>query len=172
MVTLWGSKPPCRSQDDRESNEHIDFWDVDDIETLGTYKGKVRVIRAVVTKPNGKASTWCFGIVGKKARRTGLLPALKIIRARWHIENTAFNQWVQYWNLGRVYRHTPNALMAILLLWSFVFNLLQLFVYRRLGHQRNPRDPTDTIRHIVEKMGRDLGTIPSPILWRDLVDTS
>ena len=173
-LALWQGQPPCHSYDDRESKEHIDFWDVDDLETLETYKGKVRVIRAVISKPNGKRNTWCFGLVGR-ARNTGLRPALKTIRARWHIENTAFNQWVQHWNLARVYRHTNNALLAVLLLWSLVFNLLQLFVYRRLKRPRNPKDPTDTIRHIVEKMLRDLGTIPSPFPWRDLVpqlDTS
>lgn len=36
-------------------------------------------------------------------------------RSKWHLENTGFGQWVKYWNLGRVYRRTPNAIMAILL---------------------------------------------------------
>jgi hypothetical protein len=169
---LWARQPPCRSFDDRETSEHIDFWDVDGLETLSTYKGKVRVIRAKVTKSNGKRNTWCFGLVGDRVRSSGLCPALKTIRARWHIENTAFNQWVQYWNLSHVYHHTNNALLAVLLLWSLVFNLLQLFVYRRLKRQRNPKDPSDTIRHIVEMMLRDLGTIPTPIPWATLVDSS
>ncbi len=41
-------------------------------------------------------------------------------------------------------------------------NLLQLFVYRRLGRCRRPKDPTDTIRHIVEVMLRDVATLPAP----------
>jgi hypothetical protein len=45
------------------------------------------------------------------------------------------------WNLGHVFRHTQNALMAILLLWTLAFNLLQLFIYRRLGRSRRPKDP-------------------------------
>lgn len=170
-LDLWKDKPPCNSYDDHDSKEHIDFWDVDDIETLDTYKGKIRVIRAVITKANGKSSTWCFALVGK-ARKMGLRAALKTVRSRWHIENTAFNQWVQYWNLTHVFHHTANALLAIVLLWSLVFNLLQLFIYRRLKRQRKPKDPTDTIRHIVEKMLRNLGTIPEPFPWCDLVDTS
>ena len=169
-IDLWKDKPPCNSYNEPESKEHIDFWDVDDIETLDTYKGKVRVIRAVITKASGKSSTWCFALVGK-ARKTGMRAALKTIRARWHIENTAFNQWVQYWNLSHVFHHTANALLAIVLLWSLVFNLLQLFIYRRLKRQRKPKDLTDTIRHIVEKMLRNLGTIPEPFPWRDLMDT-
>ena len=168
-LALWQGQPPCSSYDDRD--EHIDFWDVDDVETLETYKGKVRVIRAEITRPQGIRSTWCFALIGR-ARTSGVRTALQTIRARWHIENTAFNQWVQYWNLAHVYHHTNNALLAVLLLWSLVFNLLQLFVYRRLKRQRDPKDPTDTIRHVVEVMLRDLGTISSPLPWTALVDTS
>jgi hypothetical protein len=115
------------------------------VETLDSYKGKVRAVRAVVTKPDEDPSTWCFAIIGQRARQLARQTALRIIRARWHIENTAFHQWICYWNLGHVFRHTQNALMAILLLWTLAFNLLQLFIYRRLGRSRRPKDPTDTI---------------------------
>src|SRR5260370_14082305 len=77
------------------------------------------------------------------------------------------------WNFGHVFRHSSNALMAVLLLWTLAFNLLQLFVYRRLGRCRRPKDPTDTIRHIVEVMLRDVATLPAPIPWANfLLDTS
>jgi hypothetical protein len=66
---------------------------------------------------------------------------LQIIRARWHIEDTRFNRWIRYWNIGHVFRHTPNALMAVLLLSTLAFNLLQLFIYRRLGRCRRPKRP-------------------------------
>jgi len=171
-LALWDGQPSCHQVDDPETNEHVDFWDVDDLETLDTYKGKVRVIRAIVTAKDGTQKTWCFGVVGKRARKVGLRVALKIVRARWHIEDTGFNQWVQHWNLAHVYRHTANAILAVLLLWALVFNLLQFFVYRRLKRPRRPKDPTDTIRHIVEVMHRDLGTIPKPLPWIDLLDTS
>ena len=45
------------------------------------------MIRAVVSKPNKEPSTtWCFAIVGKRARQLARRTALQIIRARWHIE--------------------------------------------------------------------------------------
>ena len=151
----------------------MQFWDADDIETLETYKGKVRAIRAVVTKPEKDPSTWCFAIIGQRARQLSRPTALRIIRARWHIENTAFDQWVQYWNLGHVFRHGQNALSAVLLLWTLAFNLLQLFVYRRLGRSRRPKDPSDTIRHLVEVMLREVALLPEPIPWATLLlDTS
>jgi hypothetical protein len=130
------------------------------------------VVRAVVTHESGTRRTWCFAIIGERARKLGRHAALKTVRGRWHIENTGFNQWVQYWNLGHVYHHTPNALLAVLLLWAFVFNLLQLFVYRRLKRPRQPSDPTNTIRHIVEMIQREIATLPAPLPWAALADTS
>lgn len=62
--------------------------------------------------------------------------------------------------------------MAVLLLWTLAFNLLQLFVFRRLGRCRRPKDPTDTIRNIVEVMLRDLATLSEPIPWTALLNTS
>jgi hypothetical protein len=109
-LTLWEIEGRCESYEDPERKEHVEFWDVDDIETLTSYKGKIRAIRAVVTKPGEDPSTWCFAIIGQRARQLARRTALRIIRARWHIENTAFHQWVRYWNLGHVFRHTQNAL--------------------------------------------------------------
>lgn len=171
-LALWDGQPPCDQYDDVEAKEHIDFWDVDDIDTLDTYKGKVRVIRAVVTHECGTRRTWCFALIGKRPRKLGRRAALRTIRARWHIENTGFHQWVTHWNLGHVYHHTPNAVLTVLLLWAFVFNLLQLFVYRRLKRTRQPNDPIDTIRHIVEVMQRGIATIPAALPWANLADTS
>ena len=171
-LALWDRQQPCERVHDPDKKEDIEFWDVDDVDTLNTYAGKVRVIRAVINKKTGTRSTWCLAVVGARARRLGRRAALKIIRSRWHLENTGFGQWVKYWNLGRVYRHTGNAIQAILLLWMLVFNLLQLFVYRRLKRQRNPKDPCDTIISIVAEMFCDAGSIPEPIAWGVLADAS
>jgi hypothetical protein len=170
-LALWQGQPPCEKLDDFEKKEHVEFWDVDELETLGTFKGKIRVLRAVVTHPKEKKRTWCMAIIGDRARRMPRPTALKALRSRWHIENTAFCQWTKIWHLSHVFRHSANALMAVLLIWSLVFNLLQLFVYRRLKRPRRPKDPTHTIRHIVEIMLRDVATIPTAIPWLDLLDT-
>jgi hypothetical protein len=170
-LALWEGHAPCETLDDCDHKEQIEFWDTDDIDTLETYKGKVRVVRAVITKPQKAPTTWCFAILGHRARQLSRRTALNITRARWHIEDTAFNQWIQYWNFGHVFRHTANALMAILLLWILAFNLLQMFVYRRLKRPRRPKDPTDTIRHIVEVMLREVATLPEPIPWAALLNT-
>ena len=110
--------------------------------------------------------------MGNRARKIGRRKALKIVRSRWHIENTGFGQWVKYWNLGRVYRYTPNAIQAILLIWMLVFNLLQFFVYRRLKRPRKPKDPCDTIISIVAEMSRDVGAIIERIQWEVLANAA
>jgi hypothetical protein len=171
-LSLWHGQKPCEQSNDPDIKEHVEFWDVDQIDTLDSYPGKVRVIRARITKADQEPTTWCFAVVGPPARKVTRRTALKVIRARWHIEDTGFHQWIRYWNFGHVFRHTANALMAVLLLWTLAFNLLQLFVYRRLKRQRRPKDPTDTIRHIVEVMLRDVGTLSAPIPWAALLDTS
>jgi Transposase DDE domain len=170
-IALWQGREPDEVYDDISAKEHLEFWDADDIDRLETYRGKVRVIRAVITRTNEKPSTWCFAIVGKRARQISRRTALKTIRGRWHIENTAF-QWIQHWNFGHVFRHNANAVLAILLIWIVAFNLLQLFVYRRLRRERRPKDPTNTIRHIVEVMLREVATLPEPLPWRALLDAS
>jgi len=171
-LELWQGQPPSETCDDPDTREHIEFWDADDIDTLTTYPDKVRVIRAIITKPDRNPATWCFAVLGPRARRLSPRTALKITRARWHLEDTAFNQWIQYWNFGHVFRHTANAVSAVLLLWTLAFNLLQLFVYRRLKRPRRPKDPTDTIRHLVEVMLREVAALPAPVPWAALLDTS
>ena len=168
-LKLWEMEGPCESCEDQERKEQVQFGDADDIDTLDTFKGKIRAVRAVVTKADQEKHTWCFAVVGERARQVSRPLALRIIRARWHIENTCFHQWTRYWNLSHIFRHTSKALSAVLLLWILAFNLLQLFIYRRLGRSRRPKDPTDTIRNLVEVMLREVGTLPAPIPWTALL---
>lgn len=117
-------------------------------------------------------STWSFALIGDKARKLPRKIAHRAIRGRWHIEDTLFHQWVTHWNLGHVYRHTPNALMAILLIWTLVFNLLQIFLYHHLRRLRVPKDHSDTIRDMVEKMKRQMAILTEPVPWFRLLDSS
>ncbi|MCP4605023.1 MAG: transposase [Proteobacteria bacterium] len=171
-LSQWKGETPCKSVDDHQAREHIDFWDAPGLTTLDSYEGAIRVVRAVVTTTEQKKRTWCIALVGPKAKKVGVTTALNITRARWHIENTAFHQWVTKWNLNHVFRHTPNAIMAILLIWLIAFNLLQFFLFRRLRRPRRPADPTCTIRHLVEVMLREVATFTRPIPWGELIDTS
>jgi hypothetical protein len=168
-LSIFGNTPPDKVIDDENSGERIELWDVQDIETLSTYEGKIRVVRGLVTKTKNKEpSTWCMAVIGK-ANKLSARQVLSAARGRWHIENTGFNQWVSHWNLNHVFHHTANALAAIFYIWMLAFNLLQLFIYRRLKRSRRPKDPCDTIRHIVEVMQREVATISKPIPWKEIL---
>jgi len=56
----------------------------------------------------------------------------KIIRARWCIENSTFNNLKNECNLGRCYVHGGNTVEAILYLLFIANNIIQLFLIRRL----------------------------------------
>jgi len=172
-LLLMAGQPPDEVWDDPCRHEHIKAWDVDDLETLDTFKGKVRVLRAEVSSgARSSATIWCTGVVGDSLRRLSAETIHRLHRKRWHIENTAFNQWTQHWHLNHVFRHTPNAVLAVMLIWSLAFNLMQLFVYRRLRRPRQPGDPSDTIRSLVHQMAVAVGRLRLPVPWRLLLDTS
>lgn len=156
---------------DPETQEVVDFWILKDVDALNTFKGSVDMVKARVTRKNGKQSTWVMALAGK-AKRLGLLVALRIMRARWHIENTAFHQWVTKWNLDHCYRHTPNAITSVMHIWSIAFNLMQLFFYRRLKKPRRGRKAPDTIAACVRTMWLDLGQLEEPVPWHLLMKNS
>ena len=158
-LALWQGEGPCQTYDDEDKKEHLAFWDVDDINTLDTYKGKVRVIRAVITHKDGTRKTWCLGIVGKRAQKVSRRTGLKIVRSRWHLENTGFGQWVKYWNLGRVYHHTANAIPGHL---AFVDARVQPVATLRLPAPQAPAQAEGPLRHHHQHRRRDV-----PGCWRD-----
>lgn len=125
-------KPDCNWRDEYR-REQIEAWDIAELRTLETYDGPTRVVEAHVhDERSGKTRTWCAAVIGRQTRALGTKAIHRIQRARWHEENTAFHQWSVYWNLGHVFRHTPGAICSMLLILALTFNLLQLFVYRRL----------------------------------------
>ncbi len=171
-LDLWNGKPAEQWIEDDHKHEHIQLWDCSGLQTLSSYRGPIRVVRAVVRKRSGTRHTWCFAVTGKAAR----LSAHKVMlvgRGRWHLENT-FNQWVQYWPLRHVFTHGPVALTALLYFFLVAFNLLQLFVYRQLGGgygRDNAGDVTRTILSIVDEMKNDCARLTESISW-DCWDTS
>jgi len=146
---------------------------VDHLRTLDTFQGEVRVVRAQVSsRRTGEIHAWCAAIIGENIRRLPVRILHQFHRGRWHIENTGFNQRAQHWHLGHVFRHTPGAVLAVLLIWSLAFNLLQLFLYKRLRRPRTPSDPCDTIRALVALMARQVQSLPGPVPWLRLLDSS
>jgi Transposase DDE domain len=155
---LWGQQQPCKIVEDEP--ERVELWDCPDLETLGTYEGKIRVVRGRVTRlkePQRPPSTWCMLVTG---RATRLAPekVLKVTRARWHIENTGFHQWTTRWRFGHVFLHDAHGMRALYWLFFAAFNLLTLFLYcqvRSYGRDRG-KNVTRTISRLVDEMQNDL----------------
>ena len=190
--SIWQTRTqPDAIEQNAESGERIEFYRLNDVNALSSFRGSVDMLKAVVTTPakerpstkdgkpkrtrgrninirrqaeGPKTSTWVMALVGKAKRLSNLL-ALRIMRARWHIENTAFHQWVTQWNFEHCYRHTPNAITAVMHIWALAFNLMQLFFYRRLNKARRGRPVNDTLVVCVKEMWLDLGQLAAPVPW-------
>ena len=106
-------------------------------------------------------------VTGSVTQRLSARQILRVARARWHLENTGFNQWTQHWRFEHVFTTDANAIAAIFALFFLAFNLLQLFVYRQLksyGRLRG-KDPTRTISRVVDVLLADLHRLAAPLGW-------
>ena len=167
-LAIWGDSPPEKVIDDPDRRERLELWDCPAIETLSSYRGKIRVVRGRVYKRSeGDPHTWCFAVTGIAARR---LSARQIVlggRSRWHLENTGFHQWVTRWRFGHVFTHHPDALQALFWLFFLAFNFLQLFLYRQLNSygRDKGRDVTRTISRLVDEMNDELARLRTVVAW-------
>jgi len=167
-LAIWRRQTgPDEIFDDEKTGERIEIWDCPEIRTLSTYQGAIRVIRTVVYKEGvEKPTTFCFAATGKAAK----LPRRSLLRAgrsRWHIENTAFDQWTQYWPFTHVFTHSENGVDALLWLLILAFDLLQFFLYRQLcsyGRDRG-KDVTRTILRLIDEMRDELARLNERIPW-------
>jgi hypothetical protein len=186
--SIWAMRDqPDLVTEDEKRGEQTVFYRLNNVDALSSFHGSVDMLKAVVTttpKPKRvnksknsrgrniniqtekkpKTSTWVMVLVGK-ARRLKNPLALRVMRARWHIENTAFHQWVTQWDFDHCYRHTPRAITAVLHIFAMAFNLMQLFYYRRLKKPRTGRPVTDTLVGCVKEMWLDLGKLTDPVPW-------
>ena len=83
-LALWQEQGPCEQYQDADEKRAptCSFGTATTSRHFDSYKGGVRVIRAVVTKPDEEPSrTWCFAIVGKRPRKLARRTALQIIRS-------------------------------------------------------------------------------------------
>ena len=74
-------------------NQKVIMLPVEAMSMLGSLAGIGEIAKATFNSITSDSSADATGTAA-----WARLTALKIIRARWHIENTAFNQWIQHWN--------------------------------------------------------------------------
>lgn len=167
-LALWGKEPPHQVVgEEADKKERVELWDCPELRTLMTYDGEVRVVRALVSKKgSSKTSQWCFALTGK-AMKLSAESAVRVGRARWHLENTGFCQWTKYWRFNHVFTHGKDALPALFYMFFLAFNLLQLFVYRQIGGygRDRGRDVTRTLWRLVDEMLGDMERLDQPLVW-------
>jgi len=166
-LRLWGDEPAEKVI--QQGDERVELWDCEDLTTLDTYKGSIRVVRGRVSstkRPERPTHEWCMLVTGCATK----LPEEKVLavgRARWHIENTGFHQWSTQWRFTHVFTHHPQAIRALYWLFFAAYNLLTLFLYLQLksyGRDRG-RDTTRTIRRLVEEIREELARWWEPPTW-------
>jgi hypothetical protein len=153
-LRMWGEEQPHKLVE--TDREQIALWDCLDLETLSTYEGKIRVVKAQVSwpaDPQRTPSTWCMLVTGLPARRLAPEKVLAVARARWHIENTGFHQWTTRWRFTHVFLHSGPGILALYWLFFAAFNLLSLFLYCQLkSYGRDATDVTRTISRLIDEM--------------------
>lgn len=153
-LRIWGDEPPHKLLE--TERERIALWDCPDLETLSTYEGRIRVVKAVVSwpaDPKRTPSTWSMVATGLPARRLAPEKVLAVARARWHIENTGFHQWTTRWRFTHVFVHSGPGILALYWLFFAAFDLLSLFLYCQLkSYGRDATNVTQTISRLVDEM--------------------
>jgi hypothetical protein len=172
-LAIWGDTPG-QVIEDTKARERLELWDCPGCRTLSSYAGPIRVVRAVV-EPLRRADAapdwrrqWCALVVGKCCTpRLSARQVLRVLRGRWHIENTGFNQWTQHWKFEHVFINDAAGITAVFALFFLAFNLLQLFVYRQLQSygRRRGKDPTRTISRVVDLLVADLHRLTEALCW-------
>ena len=102
------------------------------IETLNDYKGKVRAVRALVTEAAEIHDLVLRHHWPARTPARSLNGATSQCVFTWHL-GTAFNQFDPLLESRARFRHTQNALSAVLLLWTLAFNLLRMLVFPAAG---------------------------------------
>lgn len=165
---IWSAQPPAHRFEDVRAGERIEMWDCPELRTLDTYNGPIRMVLGRIRSSGqggAEGRDWCVAVTGC-ATRLSAARVLAVARGRWHIENTGFHQWSTQWRFTHVFTHHARALHALYWIFFAAYNLLTLFVYRRLvGYGRDRgKDPTRTIRRLVEEMRDDLARLDTS-LW-------
>jgi hypothetical protein len=84
----------------------------------------------------------------------------KIIRKRWYIENTCFNQLKSYCFMEHCFRHDETAIEAILGIMFMAFNIMQSYLFKRIRKFReNFRKKKETISWFATELSYELVTL-------------
>lgn len=138
--------------------KHVSVWDSDGFEMKGT-DANIRFLKFVETwiGPKGrqeKREMWCITTLPKgiSAKTVWL-----IMHKRWDIENNGFRMLKTYFHADHCYVHGEGADENILIFIMIAFNLMELFMFRRLKDFREQVKKGDmTRKHLIAIMWDEL----------------
>ena len=124
----------------KDTKKTVQVWDEDGFLMEGSTEN-IRFLKFVETwiSPKGKKMTreaWCITTLPKGVFAHTIW---LIMRKRWDIENNGFRMLKTYFNADHNYVHGDEANEKILLFILTAFNLLELFLFRRLKDFRKLR---------------------------------
>lgn len=106
-------------------------------------------------------SNWMWATNMLKDVMGDLKNTVKVCHSRWQIENKCFNETAGTWKADHIYRHSANAIIAILLLLFICVNIFNIF------YQRNIKDRTiKTKLHLIDRIKAEflsLKRLPPPV---------
>jgi hypothetical protein len=121
----------------KDTNKRVEVWEDDGFSMAGCDEN-IRFVKFIEhwTTPKGKQKSreaWCITTLSKgiSAHTVWL-----IMRKRWDIENNGFRLLKTYFNADHNYVHGKEANEKILLFILTAFNLMELFLFRRLKNFR------------------------------------
>lgn len=159
------------------------FWQEDTSLTDSTVLSKdpekyidIRIykfIEVIETNINGEQKfTFREVYVGTTDKNMAPETVWRIIRKRWYIENTGFNQLKTHCYMDHCFRHDDTAIKAILGIMFMAFNILQSFLFQRLRTFKEKfRKKKMTISWFVEELYLDFVILSFLIKYRIISHT-
>jgi len=103
----------------------------------------LRLIKFTTKNPDGSRSQI---IIVTTLKETSLKTLYKMIKARWNIENSIFNNMRSEYNLDHCFVHGANSVEAVIGLLFMAHNLTQLFMKKRL--RKHVKTQRELIRYL------------------------
>ena len=125
-----------------DTGKRVLAWDEDNFHMEGCGHN-IRFLKFVEywTSPKGKElrrEAWCITTLSKSIHAHTVW---LIMRKRWHIENNGFRMLKTYFHADHNYVHGKGANEKVLLFILMAFNLMELFLFRRLRNFRESKIP-------------------------------
>jgi predicted transposase YbfD/YdcC len=127
-------------------------------ETSVSMKGVTEPLRFIkflekTTDCNTNKSKYNQMFIITTAHAMAIKTLYKIIHARWGIENNIFRQLKTEWHMNHCFIHHENGLEAALMFMIISFNLIQLFLFRRMSNFRSQKLlQIEVVERIVKEM--------------------